>query len=116
VAWTTTRRTPGDSSNTSPFFSVALRHEGMGENPDARGLVSGTHCLYWNDKTERQETAMHFQAHDLVFLIPMALVGVIAMGSIPVTARYLKISCRTMGALIGALVAVLVLEALPLLI
>ncbi|CAG2160834.1 hypothetical protein AWV79_28910 [Cupriavidus sp. UYMMa02A] len=58
----------------------------------------------------------HFQAHDLVFLIPMALVGVIAMGSIPVTARFLRISCRTMGALIGALVAVLVLEALPLLI
>lgn len=58
----------------------------------------------------------HIQAHDLVFLIPMALVGVIAMGAIPVTARYLKISCKMMGALIGALVAVLVLEALPLLI
>lgn len=38
---------------------------------------------------------MHFTAHDLVFLIPMALVGVIAMGSIPVTAKYLRISCRT---------------------
>jgi len=59
---------------------------------------------------------LHIQAHDLVFLIPMALVGVIVMGTIPVTARYLKISCRMMGALIGALVAVLVLEALPLLI
>jgi hypothetical protein len=54
--------------------------------------------------------------HDLVFLIPMALVGLIAMGSIPVTARYLKFSCRMMGALVGALVAVVVLEALPLLI
>jgi hypothetical protein len=64
----------------------------------------------------RQETTMHLTAHDLVFLIPMALVGVIAMGSIPVTAKFLRISCRTMGALIGALVAVLVLEALPLLI
>ncbi|BDB28117.1 hypothetical protein Tamer19_36120 [Cupriavidus sp. TA19] len=59
---------------------------------------------------------MHFNAHDLVFLIPMALVGVIVMGSIPVTAKYLRISCRTMGALIGALVAVLVLEAIPMLI
>ncbi|WP_354685023.1 hypothetical protein [Cupriavidus necator] len=59
---------------------------------------------------------LHITAHDLVFLIPMALVGVIAMGSIPVTARYLRISCRTIGALIGALIAVLVLEALPILI
>jgi hypothetical protein len=92
-----------------------MRMPRIGDNPDARSHVSATHCLYWNQKA-RQETTMHLTAHDLVFLIPMALVGVIAMGSIPVTAKFLRISCRTMGALIGALVAVLVLEALPLLI
>ncbi|AEI80969.1 hypothetical protein CNE_2c20160 [Cupriavidus necator N-1] len=78
--------------------------------------VHRAHTAYTGITKERQETTMHFTAHDLVFLIPMALVGVIAMGSIPVTAKFLRISCRTMGALIGALVAVLVLEALPLLI
>jgi len=58
----------------------------------------------------------HLRLYDLVFLIPMAMVGVIAMGAIPVTARYLRISCRAAGAILGAAVAVLVLEALPLLI
>ncbi|AOY94786.1 hypothetical protein BKK79_23165 [Cupriavidus sp. USMAA2-4] len=54
--------------------------------------------------------------YDLVFLIPMALVGIIAMGAVPVTARFLRISCRAAGALLGAAVAILLLEALPLLI
>ncbi len=34
----------------------------------------------------------HLQAHDLVFLIPMALVGLLAMGAIPVAAKALRIS------------------------
>lgn len=54
--------------------------------------------------------------HDLVFLIPMALVGVIVMGMVPVDARPLKISCRTLGAIAGALLGIGVLEAIPLLI
>ena len=68
-------------------------------------------------QAERQETAMlHFTSHDLVFLIPMALVGMIAFGGIPFTARALRISCRAAGAIFGALLAVALLEALPLLI
>ena len=59
---------------------------------------------------------MHINLHDLVFLIPMALVGMIVMGLIPATARALKISCRTVGVLVGALLGVLVLETIPLLI
>lgn len=59
---------------------------------------------------------VHLQAHDLVFLIPMALVGLLAMGAIPVAAKALRISCRCAGAIIGVLLGVLVLEALPLLI
>ncbi|TWG81083.1 hypothetical protein L602_004600000050 [Cupriavidus gilardii J11] len=54
--------------------------------------------------------------HDLVFLIPMALVGVIVMGMVPVDARPLKISCRTLGAIAGILLGIGVLEAIPLLI
>jgi hypothetical protein len=37
---------------------------------------------------------LQLQAHDLVFLIPMALVGLLAMGAIPVAAKALRISCR----------------------
>lgn len=58
----------------------------------------------------------HLQAHDLVFLIPMALVGLLAMGAIPVAAKALRISCRCAGVAIGVLMGVLVLEAIPLLI
>lgn len=54
--------------------------------------------------------------HDLIFLIPMALVGVIVMGMLPVEARPLKISCRTLGAIAGGLLGVAVLEAIPMLI
>jgi hypothetical protein len=54
--------------------------------------------------------------HDLVFLIPMALVGIIVMGMVPVAARALQISCRTLGAIAGALLGLAVLEAIPLLI
>ncbi len=59
---------------------------------------------------------LHLQAHDLVFLIPMALVGIIAMGAVPVTARALRAGCRCTGAILGALLGVLLLEAIPLLI
>ncbi|WP_456280836.1 hypothetical protein M1D55_00925 [Cupriavidus sp. JZ107] len=54
--------------------------------------------------------------HDLVFLIPMALVGIIVMGMVPVAALPLQISCRTLGAIAGALLGLAVLEAIPLLI
>ncbi|WP_019451594.1 hypothetical protein [Cupriavidus sp. BIS7] len=59
---------------------------------------------------------LQLQAHDLVFLIPMALVGLLAMSAIPIAAKALRISCRCAGAIIGVLLGVLVLEALPLLI
>lgn len=59
---------------------------------------------------------LQLQAHDLVFLIPMALVGLLAMGAIPVAAKALRIGCRCAGVILGILLGVLVLEALPLLI
>ncbi|CAG2154768.1 MULTISPECIES: hypothetical protein [Cupriavidus] len=58
----------------------------------------------------------HLQAHDLVFLLPMALVGMLAMGAVPVAAKALKISCRCCGVIIGLMMGVLVLEVLPMLI
>ncbi|WP_423199830.1 MULTISPECIES: hypothetical protein [unclassified Cupriavidus] len=58
----------------------------------------------------------HLQAHDLVFLVPMALVGLLAMGAVPVAAKALRVSCRCAGVIIGFVLGVLVLEALPLLI
>jgi hypothetical protein len=54
--------------------------------------------------------------HDLVFVIPMAFVGVIVMGMIPFAARTLQFGCRCVGAVVGAIVAVIVLVVIPLLI
>jgi hypothetical protein len=58
----------------------------------------------------------HITMHDLVFVIPMAFVGVIVMGMIPFAARTLQFGCRCVGAVVGAIVAVIVLVVIPLLI
>jgi len=54
--------------------------------------------------------------HNLVFFIPMALAGLLLCGEVPVASRAVRVTLRTVGALAGALMALLVLEALPVLI
>lgn len=58
----------------------------------------------------------HLNMHDLVLVIPMTLVGIILGSMIPVAARTLRVSCRTAGAVIGALFALIVVETIPMLI
>jgi hypothetical protein len=64
----------------------------------------------------KETTMLHFNPHDLVFVIPMALVGMLVMGLVPVAARALRVCCRTLGLIVGGALAILVLGALPLLI
>jgi hypothetical protein len=54
--------------------------------------------------------------NNLVFFIPMTLAGLLLCGEVPVASRMVRTSLRAMGAVFGALLALLVLEALPVLI
>lgn len=54
--------------------------------------------------------------NNLVFFIPMTLAGLLLCGEVPVASRALRVSLRAVGAVVGALMALLVLEALPVLI
>ena len=55
----------------------------------------------------------HFNFYDLTLFLPMAVAGALLVGGIPVTTRATRYSLRAVGAVIGALVALLVMEALP---
>jgi hypothetical protein len=54
--------------------------------------------------------------NNLMFFIPMALAGLLLCGEVPVASRIVRTSLRAVGAVFGALLALLVLEALPVLI
>ncbi len=57
--------------------------------------------------------------HNLIFFIPMALAGFLLLGECPVAvhaSKIVKSTFRAIGAIGGALIALLVLEALPVLI
>ncbi|MCA1324680.1 hypothetical protein [Herbaspirillum sp. alder98] len=54
--------------------------------------------------------------NNLVFFVPMTLAGLLLCGEVPVASRAIRMTLRTVGAVGGALMALLVLEALPVLI
>lgn len=54
--------------------------------------------------------------NNLMFFLPMALAGLLLCGEVPVASRMVRTSLRAVGAIFGALLALLVLEALPVLI
>jgi hypothetical protein len=53
---------------------------------------------------------------DLILLIPMALAGALFFGAIPVASKFTLNMLRVVGALLGMLCAVVLVEGLPLLI
>ncbi|SDV48469.1 hypothetical protein [Chitinasiproducens palmae] len=53
---------------------------------------------------------------NLLLLIPMALAGAILLGAVPLASRVGCSAIRAVGAVAGALLALIVLEALPALI
>ncbi|MBU6491629.1 hypothetical protein [Pandoraea sp.] len=59
---------------------------------------------------------VHLNWYDLTLFLPMAMAGAILIGAIPVATRFTRLSLRAVGAIAGALLALLVVEALPTLI
>ncbi|WP_050465796.1 hypothetical protein [Herbaspirillum autotrophicum] len=54
--------------------------------------------------------------NNLVFFLPMVLAGFLVFGEVPVASKFIRTLLRTFGAVGGALLALLVLEVLPVLI
>jgi hypothetical protein len=50
---------------------------------------------------------------NLLFFVPMAIAGVILCGEVPVASKFARGSLRTIGAVCGALLALIILEAIP---
>jgi len=54
--------------------------------------------------------------NNLIFFVPMVIAGFMLFGEVPVASKLLRSVLRTFGAVGGALLALLVLEVLPVLI
>ncbi|MEJ0003748.1 MAG: hypothetical protein WDN30_14965 [Pararobbsia sp.] len=54
-----------------------------------------------------------FTINDFILLIPMALAGALFLGAIPVRSKLRINTLRVLGAAIGALCGILLVEALP---
>jgi hypothetical protein len=57
----------------------------------------------------------YFTVDDLVILLPMALAGALVLGMLPVTSAFAANMLRVLGALLGLVFAVVLVEGLPLL-
>ncbi|MFC5472693.1 hypothetical protein [Paraherbaspirillum soli] len=55
-------------------------------------------------------------SHNLLFFVPITIAGVVLFGEVPVASRLAKGSLRAIGAICGALLALILLETLPALI
>jgi hypothetical protein len=62
-----------------------------------------------------KETSMegYFTIGDFVMIIPMALAGALFLGAVPCATEFRHNTLRVIGALIGVLTAVALVEALP---
>jgi hypothetical protein len=50
---------------------------------------------------------------NLLFFVPMAFAGLILCGEVPVASRLARGSLRAVGAVCGAILALVILEAIP---
>lgn len=50
---------------------------------------------------------------NLLFFVPMAFAGIILCGEVPVASKWARGSLRAIGAVCGALLALIILEAIP---
>ncbi|AMP06850.1 MULTISPECIES: hypothetical protein [Collimonas] len=50
---------------------------------------------------------------NLLFFVPMAFAGLILCGEVPVASRLARGSLRAVGAVCGAILALIILEAIP---
>jgi hypothetical protein len=52
---------------------------------------------------------------NLLFFVPMALAGLVVCGELPLESRLARGGLRAIGAIFGALLALIILEAIPVL-
>jgi hypothetical protein len=67
-------------------------------------------------KTIRRPVMPNIVTNNLMFFLPMAFAGLVLFGEVPVASKLLRTVLRAVGAVGGALMALLVLEVLPALI
>lgn len=53
--------------------------------------------------------------NDFILLVPMALAGALFLGAIPVASKLTLASLRVFGAILGVLLALVLVEGLPIL-
>jgi hypothetical protein len=58
-------------------------------------------------------TMVNLVMNNLLFFIPAAIAGVVLCGEVPVASRFARGSLRAVGAVCGALLALIILEAIP---
>ncbi|AMP01526.1 putative membrane protein [Collimonas arenae] len=51
--------------------------------------------------------------HNLLFFVPMAIAGLVLCGEVPVASKVVRGSLRAIGAVCGALLALIILESIP---
>jgi hypothetical protein len=64
----------------------------------------------------RRALTTYFTIGDFILIIPMALAGALFLGAIPCASHFKNNVLRAFGALVGVLVAFLLVEGLPALI
>jgi hypothetical protein len=55
----------------------------------------------------------YFTIGDFILIIPMALAGILFLGAVPCATQLRRNALRVFGALLGVMVAVLLVEGLP---
>jgi hypothetical protein len=55
----------------------------------------------------------YFTIGDFILIIPMALAGILFLGAVPCATTFRKNTLRVFGALLGVLLAFLLVEGLP---
>lgn len=58
----------------------------------------------------------HFTVSDFILMVPMALAGALFLGALPASSAFAHNVLRVLGALIGVIFAVVIVEGLPALI
>ncbi|MFJ2990185.1 hypothetical protein ACIPF8_20155 [Collimonas sp. NPDC087041] len=61
----------------------------------------------------KETIVVHLIMQNLLFFVPMAIAGLILCGEVPVASRVARGGLRAIGAVCGALLALIILESIP---
>jgi hypothetical protein len=77
---------------------------------DDYNLHGGRFCRGLREKEAGMAT---FTVSDFILMIPMALAGALFLGALPTSSRFVHNVLRVLGALLGVVFAVVLVEGLP---